>query len=243
MTTDIKKQETAGESGTQELRNRLFALQDTAYGDFHAKLIPNIDRESIIGVRAPLLRQLARDIIKKGKGDTVFQSLPHKYYEENNLHSFIISELKDYNRTITELNRFLPYVDNWATCDMTCPKAFKRKNTHKRLQKNIDRWLTDTRPFTVRFAIRMLMAHFLDDRFHTDYLERVAAIESEHYYVNMMVAWYFATALTKQYAATLPYIEQQRLPQWTHNKTIQKAVESLKITEEQKQYLRSLKKK
>lgn len=224
-----------------EITDRLFALQDTAYGDFQARLTPGIGRESIIGVRTPQLRQLAKDIIKEGKGDIVLQALPHKYYDENNLHGFIISELKDYDRTTAELDRFLPYVDNWATCDMMHPRAFRTKDTHKRLLKNIDRWMADTRPFTVRFGIGMLMAHFLDDGFRTEYLDRVAAIASEHYYVKMMAAWYFATALTKQYAAALPYIEQRRLPQWTHNKTIQKAVESLRMTDEQKRYLRSLK--
>lgn len=227
----------------KEITNRLFALQDTAYRDFHAKLIPDIDRECVIGVRTPQLRQLAKNIIKEGKGDTVLQALPHKYYDENNLHGFILSELKDYDRTIAELDRFLPYVDNWATCDMMHPKAFKRKDTHKRLLEDINRWMADAHPFTIRFGIGMLMAHFLDDGFSTEYLDWVAAIESDHYYIKMMAAWYFATALTKQYEATLPYIEQQRLPLWTHNKTIQKAVESFRITDEQKLYLRSLKRK
>lgn len=226
----------------KEITNRIFAMQDKAYGDFHAKLIPGTARDCIIGVRIPHLRKLACDIVREGMADTVLQSLPHRYYEENNLHALIISELKDFDTAIAELDKFLPYIDNWGTCDIIHPKTFRKKDRREQLLENIDRWMSDAHPFTIRFGTGMLMAHFLDDGFRTEYLDRAATVAtSKHYYVRMMAAWFFATALAKQYTATIPYIEQHRLPIWTHNKTIQKAVESLRITKQQKRYLRSLK--
>ena len=171
--------------------------------------------------------------------DDFLSSLPHKYYDENNLHGFIIAEMKDYDRTIAEIDRLLPYIDNWATCDLIRPKLFSKN--HDKLIKDIRRWMKSSKTYTIRFGIEMLMTHFLDDYFRPEYLEWVASITNDEYYVKMMVAWYFATALAKQYDATLPIIEQKRLASWTHNKTIQKAIESYRITDEQKEYLKGLK--
>ena len=224
----------------EEANIRIKELQDLKYREFQCRLIPNIATEKVIGVRTPLLRTLAKDLIKEGKGDSVLAELPHYYYDENNLHGFILSELKDYDQTIAELERFLPYIDNWATCDLLRPKAFRKKSSHKRLIADIRRWMADDKPFTIRFGIEMLMTHFLDESFQPAHLAWVAAISSEHYYVRMMVAWYFATALSKQYSSTIAYIEQYRLSPWNHNKAIQKATESLRITSEQKQYLKTL---
>lgn len=225
----------------ETITKRILELQDMEYREFTARLIPNISKERIVGVRTPQFRKLAKEIVKEGKGDVVLASLPHYYFDENNLHSFVIAELKDYDRTIEELDRFLPYVDNWATCDSMKPKAFNRKSCHDRLLSDIRRWINSEHPFTIRFAISMLMTHFLDNDFREEYLDWVAAVENDHYYVRMMVAWYFATALAKQYDATLPYLMARRLKKWTHNKAIQKAIESLRITPEQKQLLRTLK--
>ncbi|MBQ3989406.1 MAG: DNA alkylation repair protein, partial [Bacteroidales bacterium] len=201
--------------------------------------MPGIDIERIIGIRTPQLRKLAKDFAKDAEIDDFLSSLPHQYYDENNLHGFIISEIKDYNRTIAEIDRILPYIDNWATCDLIRPKLFSKN--HDKLIKDIRRWMKSSKTYTIRFGIEMLMTHFLDDDFRSEYLEWVASITNDEYYVKMMVAWYFATALAKQYDATLPIIEQKRLASWTHNKTIQKAIESYRITDEQKEYLKGLK--
>ncbi len=225
----------------ETITKRILELQDLEYREFTARLIPDIDKKRIVGVRLPQLRTLAKEIVREGKGDAVLTELPHYYTDENNLHALVLAELKDYDRTIEELDRFLPYVDNWATCDSMKPKAFNRKSCHDRLLSDIRRWLNSEHPFTIRFAISMLMTHFLDNDFREEYLDWVAAVENEHYYVRMMVAWYFATALAKQYDATLPYLMARRLKKWTHNKAIQKAIESLRITQEQKQLLRTLK--
>lgn len=166
-------------------------------------------------------------------------ALPHTYYEENNLHGFFIEKIKDFNKAIEALEKFLPYVDNWATCDMMRPKVFK-KNTKPLFEKCME-WLNAEDTYTVRFGIGMLMSYFLDDEFRVDILNSVAEIRSDEYYINMMIAWFFATALAKQYDATLPFIENNRLDMWVHNKTIQKAVESYRITPEQKAYLKTLK--
>ncbi len=221
------------------IRESLFAQQDIAYRDFHSKLMPGIDIERIIGIRTPQLRKLAKEFTKDPEIDDFLSSLPHQYYDENNLHGFIISEIKDYDRSIAQIDRLLPYIDNWATCDLMSPKAFK-KNRGK-LLKDIRRWMKSSKTYTIRFGIEMLMTHFLDEDFRPEYLEWVAAIRNDEYYVKMMVAWYFATALAKQYESTLPIIEQKRLAPWTHNKTIQKAIESYRITDEQKKYLKTLK--
>lgn len=236
------------------IQQQLFDLQDKGYRDFQIKLTPGIDPESVIGVRTPQLRALAKQIAKSEERDAFLDALPHPYYDENNLHGFVLSELKDYDETIARLDAFLPYVDNWATCDLLSPKAFKQKKNHERLLLDIQRWMASDRPYTIRFGIEMLMSFFLDDEFRPEYLEWVALISQKelqpelhelysHYYIRMMIAWYFATALAKQYEATVPFIEQNKLATWTHNKSIQKAIESYRITDGQKAYLRSLKRK
>ena len=223
----------------QEIRARLFALQDQPYGAFQKKLIPNVDPDSFIGVRTPELRKLAKEMAKSGEGDAFLQALPHRYFDENQLHAFLISEEKDFERCIALVEAFLPYVDNWATCDQMSPKAFKKH--HQELLRYIQKWLRSEHVYTVRFAVGMLLQHDLDEEFDPVYLEWVAGVHSDAYYVRMMIAWYFATALAKQYQAALPYIEKKRLEPWTHNKAIQKAIESYRITDEQKEYLKTLK--
>lgn len=223
---------------TQEIEARLFALQDPAYRDFQARLMPTVPPENIIGVRTPALRALARELANTRGIEEFLTDLPHKYYDENNLHGFLISLGKDYRQTVQRVDALLPYVDNWATCDLLSPKVFAR---HKpELAGEIRRWLSSGRTYTVRFGIEMLMSHFLEEDFDPQWPERVAQLRSEEYYVNMMIAWYFATALAKQWESVIPYVEQRRLAQWVHNKTIQKAVESYRITPAQKDYLRSL---
>lgn len=219
----------------------LFSMQDLEYKRFHAKLIPNVDEELVIGVRTPVLRKFAKDFAKTDEAKEFIQILPHKYYEENNLHGFILEQIKDYDECIAEVERFLPYVDNWATCDLMSPKIFQ-KNLPKLLEK-IKVWIKSDDTYTIRFAIEMLMKYFLDDTFDILYPEMVAKVKSDEYYVNMMIAWYFATALAKQYDSILPFIENKKLEKWTHNKAIQKAVESRRIAQEQKDYLRTLKMK
>ena len=223
----------------QKIREELFRLQDTGYRDFQMKLIPTAGPETMIGVRTPALRKYAKALVKAGQADEFLKNLPHTYFDENQLHAFILSELKDYDLCIEETDRFLPYVDNWATCDQLSPRVFKKN--HARLSEKIPEWISSQETYTIRFGIGMLMQHFLDEDFDPAYPETVAGIRSEEYYVNMMIAWYFATALAKQYDTVLPYLEQRRLDPWTHNKTIQKAVESYRITAEQKEYLKSLK--
>lgn len=224
---------------TEEIRNRLFELQDTKYRDFQSGLIPGVEAEAFIGVRTPELRKLAKEFAKKEDIDEFLKELPHKYFDEDQLHAFIISLEKDYEKALAELDAFLPYVNNWATCDQMSPKVFKKHK--KELLPKIDQWLGSDKTYTVRFAIGMLMEHFLDEDFDISYPEKVAVIRSEEYYINMMIAWYFATALAKQYDVILPFIEEKRLDTWTHNKAIQKSVESYRITPEQKEYLKKLK--
>lgn len=218
---------------------RLMELQDTGYRDMQKKIIPTVDPDSIIGVRTPVLRALAKEILKSGDYKSFLNELPHKYFEENQLHAFILSGMKDFDECMDELEKFLPFVDNWATCDQMSPKVFKK---HKdELLKHIKVWIKSEKTYTVRFGVGMLMEHFLDDDFDLKYPEMAARIRSDEYYVNMMIAWYFATALAKQYEGIIPFIEQKRLAPWTHNKAIQKSVESYRITDEQKAYLKSLK--
>lgn len=219
----------------------LLDLKDKKYGEFQIKLIPTVDPKSIIGVRTPELRKLAKEIIKENDYEAFLNDLPHKYFDENQLHVFIISEIKDYDKCLDEVNKFLPYVDNWATCDQMSPKVFKKN--HDKLIDNITKWIKSKETYTIRFGIGILMQHFLDEDFKVEHLKLVANIKSEEYYVNMMRAWYFATALSKQYESAIKYIENNSLDVWTHNKTIQKAIESYRITDKQKEYLRSLKKK
>ena len=230
-----------------DITARLFELQDTKYRDFQAKLIPNVAADSVIGVRTPALKALAKELHKAAAKDPnaaravsdFLSSLPHKYFDQNQLHAFLINEEKDFEKCIFQMEAFLPYVDNWATCDQASTKAFQKHKNE--LLPHIARWIKSDHTYTVRFAIGKLMQLFLDEDFKPQYLEMVADVHSEEYYINMMIAWYFATALAKQYEAALPYIEKNRLEKWTHNKAIQKAIESYRITDEQKAYLRTLK--
>ena len=224
---------------TDEIREQLFRLQDTKYRDFQSKLIPTVDPETIIGVRTPALRKLAKQLASAEDIDVFLNALPHAYFDENQLHAFVISEMKDYAQCLEAVDLFLPTIDNWATCDQMSPKVFRKHR--QELLGSIRQWIASEETYPVRFAVGMLMEHFLDDAFDGAYPEMVAEIRSEEYYVRMMAAWYFATALAKQYDAVLPYLEQRRLDPWTHNKTIQKAIESYRIAPEQKEILRKLK--
>lgn len=221
------------------VQTRLFELQDLKYRDFHAKLMLTVNKEKIIGVRTPALRVFAKKYGKTDEAKEYLQILPHQYYEENNLHGLLIEQIKDYDTCLEELERFLPYIDNWATCDMLAVKVVK--NHLDTFIDEVYRWMESDHAYTIRFGISMLMRYYLEDAFQMEYPEKVAQIRSEEYYVNMMCAWYFATALAKQYDKILPFIEKQKLDVWTHNKTIQKAIESYRITPEQKEYLRGLK--
>lgn len=225
----------------EEIINNLNSLSDSKYRDFQIKLIPGKTSDQMIGVRTPDLRSYAKELSKCDDISDFLNNLPHKYFDENQLHAFVISLMKDYDKCMCEVERFLPYVDNWATCDQMSPKIFK-KNKEKLLEKIRD-WIASDKTYTIRFGIKMLMEHFLDDDFDLQYPDMVASVRSEEYYVNMMIAWYFATALAKQYDSILPYIEEKRLDTWTHNKAIQKSIESYRITDDQKSYLRSLKQK
>ena len=214
-------------------------MQDREYRDFQSKLIPNVGKETVIGVRIPQLRKFAKEFSTTDEATNFMLNLPHKYYEENNLHAFLIEQIKDFDEVIRALDRFLPYVDNWATCDMMSPKALG-KNLPM-LSEKCGEWIADGRTYTVRFGIKCLMNYFLGNAFDAKYPLLVANIKSDEYYVKMMVAWYFATALAKNYDEILPFFEERRLETWTHNKAIQKAVESYRITAEQKAYLKTLK--
>ena len=223
----------------EDVRGQLFALQDTAYRDFQSRLIPNLASDAMIGVRTPALRKLAKELLKRPESMEFLEDLPHRYFDENQLHAFMISGIRDYDACILQTEKFVPYIDNWATCDQLSPKVFG-KHTQE-LLPHIRAWIASGKTYAVRFGIGMLMEHYLDEEFDPAYPEMVAEVRSEEYYVNMMIAWYFATALAKQYDRILPYIEQRRLAPWTHNKTIQKARESFRIAPEQKEYLRGLK--
>lgn len=219
--------------------DELFKLQDKKYREFQSKLIPNINKDSIIGVRTPLLRQLSKKIIKENNYSDFLNDLPHKYFDENQIHAFIISEIKDYDECLFEFNKFLPYIDNWATCDQSSPKIFL-KNSDK-LINEIKRWIKSKDTYTIRFGIGMLMRIYLDDNFKPEYLKMVSNIKSDEYYVNMMIAWFFATALAKQYDSTIEYIKNYKLDKWVHNKIIQKSIESYRISKEKKEYLKKYK--
>lgn len=220
------------------IRERLFELQDEKYADFQAKLTPGIPRECFIGVRMPAMRKLAKELAKDPASADFLAQLPHDYYDENLLHGQLISLIKDYETCLIEVDRFLPYVDNWAVCDTMSPNVFKKHRPE--LLAKIREWAASDETYTARFGLEMLMSHFLDEEFRPEYLEIAAAATGEDYYMKMMVAWFFATALAKQWDATIGYVEQYRLAPWTHNKTIQKAIESYRITPEQKDFLRSL---
>ena len=224
---------------TEIIRERLFSHQDLKYRDFHSALMPTVDKDLVIGVRTPELRKLAKKLAKDPEITVFLADLPHKYYEENNLHGMIIEMEKDFVKCMDMLEDFLPYIDNWATCDLISPKIF-RKYTAQLLEK-IKVWIQSDHTYTCRFAMKMLMTWYLDEEFSLEYPEMVAAVDSEEYYVNMMRAWYFATALAKQYESVVPFIENKRLDDWTHNKTIQKSVESFRITPQQKAYLKTFK--
>jgi len=213
----------------------LFQYQDLKYKEFHQKLMPTVDKDTVIGVRTPILRRLSKDF----SDPSFLKELPHRYYEENNLHAFLIEQIKDFDACIDELERFLPYIDNWATCDMLTPRCFKR-NTEL-LLPYIQKWIKSEHTYTVRFAVNMLMKFYLGDNFSIEYSDMVKNISSKEYYVNMVRAWYFATALAKHYDEIIPYLLKNKLDKWTHNKTIRKAIESYRITKEQKDFLKKLK--
>ena len=221
------------------IRETLFSLREEKYAAFQARLIPNVAPERVIGVRTPALRKLAKTLRGSGQAEEFLKALPHEFFEENNLHAFLLCEMKDFEACVQAVEDFLPYVDNWATCDQMSPGVF-RKNKQA-LLPHIRRWIASEQCYTRRFGIGMLMSHFLDEDFREEYLSLVSDIRSEEYYVNMMIAWYFATALAKQYEAALPYLENRRLAPWVHNKAIQKALESFRVSDEHKNYLRTLK--
>ena len=221
-----------------KVQQDLFTMQDLKYRDFHAKLMPTVEKESVIGVRVPVLRTYAKKFGKTEEAKQFLKILPHQYYEENNLHGLLIEQIKDYELCIEELERFLPHIDNWATCDLLAVRTVK--NHLNSYIKKIDRWLESEYIYTIRFGINMLMRYYLDDAFRPEYLEWVADVRSTEYYINMMRAWYFATALAKQPDAALPWLTEKRLDLWTHNKAIQKAVESRRIPPGMKQLLRGL---
>ena len=248
-----------GLSIIDEIRQELFNQQDKKYREMQIRIVPSVAPESIIGVRTPILRKYAKELAKREDVEVFLEDLPHRYFDENQLHAFILSAGKDYEACIGNVERFLPFVDNWATCDQMSPKVFKKHRPE--LLEHIREWIRSDKAYTIRFGIGMLMEHFLDEDFSPEYPEMVAGIRpasgtnapdgsspsqsvqngSEEYYIRMMIAWYFATALAKQYDAILPYIEECRLAEWTHNKAIQKSIESYRITPEQKDYLRTLK--
>lgn len=220
------------------IRAQLFALQDEAYRTFHSALMPTVPPETVIGVRVPALRKLAKQLAGTAQAEVFLQSLPHGTYEENNLHAFLIELIRDYDRALAETEAFLPYINNWATCDCFCPKVFAKHKAE--LLPHIRRWLDSGETYTMRYAMGLLMRYYLDADFRPEYLAWVAGVHREEYYINMMRAWYFATALAKQPEATLPWLTEKRLDVWTHNKTIQKAVESYRIPDERKRLLRGL---
>ena len=227
------------EMSRDEIVSELFRLQDKKYAAMQAKIIPTIGADKIIGVRTPELRGFAKRLCRNEDTASFLASLPHQYFDENQLHAFIISLEKDFDTCLEEVEAFLPFVDNWATCDQLSPKVFKKEP--EKIIPNIYTWIKSDEVYTVRFAIGMLMQYFLDEKFHPSYADMVAAVRSDEYYVNMMIAWYFATALAKQYPSILPYLEGRKLADWTHNKAIQKSLESNRIAPEQKAYLRTLK--
>ena len=222
-----------------EIVAELFRLQDQDYALMQAKIIPTLSQDRIIGVRTPALRDFAKSLNKDQDIGEFLSYLPHQYFDEDQLHAFVISLEKDFDQCMAEVDAFLPFIDNWATCDQLSPKAFKKEP--EKLLPYIQIWIKSDKTYTIRFAIGLLMQHFLDDHFDLKYADEVAGIRSEEYYVRMMIAWYFATALAKQYELVLPYLEDKRLDDWVHNKAIRKSIESYRITDEQKAYLRTLK--
>ena len=224
---------------TPPLSNKLHTMADPVYKEFQAKLVPTVSPDTIIGVRTPDIRRLAKELFKDPARDEFLNDLPHKYYEENLLHFFVIALFKDIDECVTRVDNFLHYVDNWAVSDQSSPQVFKKH--HDRMKVEARKWVDSSHVYTARFGIRVFMNEFLDDDFSTEYLDLISQKNGDDYYLKMMVAWYFATALAKQYDATIPYIENHKLPVWTHNKAIQKALESYRVTDEHKAYLRTLK--
>lgn len=221
-----------------ELQKSLFELQDLKYRDFHAKLLPGIEKEKIIGIRTPILRKFAREFAKTQEAQEFLQELPHQYYEENNLHLMLVTQIRDYEQCLEEVTRFLPYIDNWATCDLPLPKCFEK---HKdELIMDVKNWINSKDTYIIRYGIGVLLRLYLDEEFKDEYPRLVAGVVSDEYYVNMMIAWYFATALAKQWDAVIGYLEKRKLSEWVHRKTIQKAIESYRITKEQKEHLKEL---
>lgn len=222
-----------------QILDKLFSLQDKQYASFQLKLIPGIKEDSVIGVRIPLLRYFAKQLVKDPAHEEFLKTLPHSYYDENILHGLLVSQIKDFDICIACIESFLPYIDNWAVCDTISPKIFGRNR--EQLLHYIYKWIESKHVYTCRFGLRMLMNHFLDEDFRPEYLQVAASVRGEDYYIKMMVAWFFATALAKQWEATIPFIEQNKLENWIHLKTIQKACESFRITPAQKQYLKTQK--
>ena len=225
----------------KEIQERIFALQDLDYRDFTAKLIPNADKDHFVGVRLPALKALAKELKNTELAESFLAELPHQLHDENLLHAFLLNNIRDFDDAVEKVETFLPFVGNWAVCDTLSVKAFAKDPL--KLLPYIEKWLESDMPYTVRYGIKYLMNYFLNDLYKDDWSDMVAAVESEEYYVNMMKAWYFATALAKQYDSAVRYIEDERLDKWTHNKAIQKAVESFRVTDEHKAYLRTLKRK
>ena len=221
------------------IKDILMKVQDDKYKEFQAKLVPNIPFENIIGIRTPEMRKIAKEVFESKDRDLFLNDLPHKYYEENLIHFFVISMIKDLDETIKRVEEFLPYVDCWPVSDQATPKSFKKN--HDELLPYIKKWIKSKHVYTARFGIRMLMNEYLGDDFKKEYLDLVASVKGENYYLKMMVAWYFATALAKRYDETVPYFEKHVLSEWTHKKAIQKAIESYRVTDEHKEYLRNLK--
>lgn len=222
-----------------EIREKLLSLSDEKYRDFQSKLMPTVDKSKVIGVRTPVLRKFCSELHKSAGYNDFMNDLPHKYYEEDNLHALLIDKIKDFDECVAEIEKLLPYIDNWATCDMLRPKVLKSEP--EKLLDYIYKWLGSDKIYTVRYAIGCLCSFYLDEKFSPSQLSRVAEIKSDEYYINMMTAWYFATALAKQYESTVVFLEERKLPLWVHRKTIQKAIESYRISDARKSYLRSLK--
>lgn len=223
------------------LQQKLFSMRDEEYAAFQAKLTPGVDPAQIIGIRVPLLRKFAKEYAKEAESREFLKQLPHRYYDENMLHGMLLEQIKDYDEALQKVDAFLPYVDNWAVCDIMSPKVFAKHK--KEFLPQIRKWAKSKETYTIRFALEMLMSLYLDDDFDPSYLKIPAAVKKDEYYVNMMIAWYFATALAKQWDDAIPYLEEGKLRTWVHNKTIQKAIESYRVTGEQKEYLRQLKRK
>ena len=225
------------------IAERLFQYQDKEYREFQSRLVPNISKDSMIGVRTPQMRSIAKEFFGTESAASFLKELPHKYYEENMIHFFLLSMIKDFDQCVEKLEIFLPFIDCWPVCDQSSPKTFKKN--HEKLLPLIKKWISSEHIYTARFGMRMLMNEFLDSDFKSEYLSWVADKKSpsglDDYYLKMMQAWYFATALAKQYDQSIIYIEKHKLDAWTHNKAIQKAIESFRVSDEHKEYLRSLK--